>query len=99
MYWLAKEEVAHTTKFNSLKDLVISLGCDYLRELSLGRNAQYSSEQIISELLQSLSLVIEERILNEMQSSNFFALMTDDSLVPRPSSLPSLPIIMRRFEI
>ena len=79
MYWLAKEEVAHTTKFNSLKDLVISLGCDYLRELSLGRNAQYSSEQIISELLQSLSLVIEERILNEMQSSNFFALMTDES--------------------
>ena len=44
MYWLAKEEVAHTTKFNSLKDLEIS---DYLRELSLGRNAQYSSEQII----------------------------------------------------
>ena len=56
IYWLAKQEVAHTTKFNSLKDLAIQLGCDYLRELSLGRNAQYSSEQIISELLQCLRL-------------------------------------------
>ena len=42
LYWLAKEEVAHTTKFNSLKDLAIRLGCEYFRELSLGRNAQYS---------------------------------------------------------
>ena len=70
MYWLAKQEIAHTTKFNSLKDLAIQLGCDYLRELSLGKNAQYSSEQIISELLQSLSLVIEEKILSDLQSSD-----------------------------
>ena len=76
MYWLAKQEVAHTTKFNSLKDLAIQLGCDYLRELRLGRNAQYSSEQI---MLQCLSLVIEERILSDMQSSDFFPLMTDES--------------------
>ena len=27
LYWLVKEEVAHTTKFNSLKDLVVHLGC------------------------------------------------------------------------
>ena len=79
MYWLAKQEVAHTTTFNSLKDLAIQLGCDYLHELSLGRNAQYSSEQIISELLQCLSLVIEEHILSDLQSSDFFALMTDES--------------------
>ena len=79
MYWLAKEEVAHTTKFNSLKDLVILLDCDYLRELCLGKNAQYTSEQIISEFLQCLGLVIEEKIILEMQSSDFFALMTGES--------------------
>ena len=45
MYWLAKQEVVHKTKFSSLKDLAIQLGCDYLRELNLGRNAQYSSEK------------------------------------------------------
>ena len=79
LYWLVKEEVAHTTKFNSLKDLVVHLGCDYLRELNLGRNAQYSSEQTIAELLQCLSLVIEERIQSDLQSSEFFSLMTDES--------------------
>ena len=79
MYWLAKQEVAHTTKFTSLKDLAIQLGCDYLNELSLGRNAQYTSEQIISELLSCLSLVIEQQILSYMQSSDRFALMTDES--------------------
>ena len=79
VYWLAKEEIAHTTKFNSLKDLVIHLGCDFLCELSLGRNAQYSSEQIISELLQCISLVIKEQIVSDMQSSLFFSLMTDES--------------------
>ena len=33
IYWLAKEEIAHTctTKFNSLKDLVIHFGSDFLR--------------------------------------------------------------------
>ena len=72
MYWLAKQEVAHTTKFNSLKDLAIQLGYDYLHKLSLGRNTQYPSEQIISELLQCLSLVIEERIVSDLQSSDFF---------------------------
>lgn len=79
LYWLAKEEVAHTTKFNSLKDLAVKLGCDYLRELNLGRNAQYSSEQTIAELLQCLSLVIEEKILSDLQHSDLFSLMTDES--------------------
>ena len=60
LYWLAKEVVPHTTKFHSLKDLAIRLGCDYLRELNLSTNAQYSSEQTIAELLHCLSLVIEE---------------------------------------
>jgi len=79
LYWLAKEEVAHTTKFTSLKDLSISLGCDYLHELNVGRNAQYTSEQTIAELLHCLSQVIEEQILSDLQSSQFFSLMTDES--------------------
>ena len=76
LYWLAKEEVAHTTKFNSLKEVAILLGCDYLR---LRRNAQYSSEQFIGEMLQCLSQVIEEQIISDLQSSDFFSLMTDKS--------------------
>ncbi len=42
MYWLAKEEIPHTTNFSSLKDLVVRLGCDYMRDLFVGRNADHS---------------------------------------------------------
>lgn len=79
MYWLAKEEVAHTTKFSSLMDLTIQLGSDYLRELNLGRNAHYTSEQTVRELLHCLSSVIEEKILDDIRASDFFSLMTDES--------------------
>ena len=93
LYWLVKEEIAHTTKFVSLHDLAIHLGCDYLRDLNLGGNAHYSSEQCISELLQSLSAVIEERILSNLSSSEFFALMTDEST--DSSILKQLVLIVR----
>ena len=71
--------MAHTTKFHSLKDLAIRIGCEYLHELSLGGNAQYNSEQTVAELLHCLSQAIEEKILFDLQSSEFFSLMTDES--------------------
>ena len=42
-------------------------------------NFHYTSEQTIRELLQCLSSVIEEQILEDIRSSNSFALMTDES--------------------
>ena len=38
-------------------------GMEYLRELSLGGNALYNSEQTFAELLHCLSQVIDEQIL------------------------------------
>ena len=55
------------------------LGSDYLKELNLGRNAHYTSEQTMRELLQCLFSVVEEQILEDIHSSNFLALMTDES--------------------
>lgn len=66
----------HTTEFNSLKDLTITLGCDYLRKLNLGRNAQYSSKHYVTELLQYLSLVIEKQIVSDI---HVLSLLTDES--------------------
>ena len=66
MYWLAKEEIAHTTKLSSLIDLSIRLGSDYL-----GRNAHNTSEQIVRELLHCLSSAFEEQILDDIHSSDF----------------------------
>ena len=31
LYWLAKEEIAHFTKFDSLRKLCLDLSCDYFR--------------------------------------------------------------------
>ena len=77
--WLAKEELPHTTKFSSLKDLAVQLGCNYMCELCIGKNAQYSCEQIIAEFLQCLAQVIVDKIIADIQLSGFFSVMTDES--------------------
>lgn len=59
VYWLAKEDV----KYASLMKLCINLGAEYLRELNIGRNATYTSEQIIiGVLLECIVAVIVEEI-------------------------------------
>ena len=72
IYWLAKEEVTHTTKYDSLLDLAISLGCNYLKELHVSDNAHYRSRQIVREFLQTLALQIEKDSLQELASSPYF---------------------------
>ena len=51
LYWLAKEETSHHTKFKSLINLGKSLGCSYLSELQVAKNATYSSHRIIDEFI------------------------------------------------
>ena len=78
VYWLAKEEVAHTTKYESLLDLAINLGCTYLKELHVADNAHYRSTQTVGEFLQTL-LVQIECSLKALASSPYFSLMIDES--------------------
>ena len=49
LYWLANNEVAHFTKFESLRKLCLDLGCDYFNELNVGRNAHYSLHRIMAQ--------------------------------------------------
>ena len=79
VYWLAKEDIAIATKYDSLVNLVKSLGCSYLNDLSIGRNATYTSKRIVAEFLQCLSSVIESEKLDNLKRSPFFSLMTDES--------------------
>ena len=79
MYWLVKEEVAHTTKYESSLDLAIDLGCNYLKELHIARIATYRSRQIVGEFLQSISRQVEEDTLQQLASSTYFSIMTDES--------------------
>ena len=82
LYWLAKEEVAHFIKFDSLRQLCSDLGCEYFRELNMGGNAKYNSNRMIEEWLSIMSNVIEEDLLKLIQVSPviaLIALMCDES--------------------
>ena len=45
LYWLCKEEVAHTMKFELLLELGKSVGVEYLDAVCQGGNAQYTSSR------------------------------------------------------
>ena len=79
LYWLAKEEIAHFTKFDSLRKLCLDLGCDYFRELNMSGNAKYNSHRMIEEWLTILSNITEEDLLKQIQLSPAIGLMCDES--------------------
>ena len=74
MYWLSKNEVAHFTKLESLKQLCIELGC-----LNIAGNANYSSHRIIGEWLDIMSQQIEQSLLETVHRSPAMGLMVDES--------------------
>ena len=79
LYWLVREEAAHHTKFGSLLELGKSLGCSYLSELELGKNAHYTSHRIIDEFLSALSKCVEDVILSKVQESPVLSILCDES--------------------
>ena len=79
VYWLCKEEVAHTTKYESLIDLAINLGCTYLEELNISTRANYRSRRIVGEFIELLSSITERDIIVKVKASPYFSLMTDES--------------------
>ena len=54
-----------------------NLGCTYFKALNVGRNAQYTSPQIVNEFLE-VSLVLED-VLDDMRRSSAFSIMVDES--------------------
>ena len=63
MHWLAKEEIAHTTKFESLISLAVSTGAKEVKTLSKGGNAKYTSERTMHEIIEVLSATVEDEIV------------------------------------
>ena len=79
VYWLAKEETAHYTKFPSLLRLAKFLGCSYLHELDVAGNAHYTSNRMIDEFLTILSQSVEKDILSKVQASPVISVLCDES--------------------
>ena len=72
LYWLAKQEIPHTTDFVGLLELAQSLGATYLQDLNLGSNAHYTSERFVQEAMTSLGEVISKKIVDDLRASPFF---------------------------
>ena len=79
MHWLAKEEIAHTTKFESLISLAVSIGAKELKSRSKGGNAKYTSERTMYEIIEVLSATIEEEILQVISTSPLISILCDES--------------------
>ena len=58
LYWLAKQEIPHTTNFAGLIELTQSLGVTYLNDLNLGGNTHYMSERFMQEAIVLLGKVV-----------------------------------------
>ena len=79
LYWLAKEEVAHHTKFSSLLELAKSIGCPYLSELDVSKGAKYTSHMMIDDFLMVLSDCIETTVLSDVHKSLCVGILCDES--------------------
>ena len=77
--FLCKQEIAHTTTYPQLLALAESLGCDYFRALNVGKNAKYTSPQIVAEFLEALNAHVEEKVVMGVKQSTYFSLMVDES--------------------
>ena len=79
IYWLCKNEIAHTTTYPNLLQLAEELGCEYFKSLRVGHNATYTSRQVIHEFLGIMNDMIQESVLQSFRDSTYFSLMVDES--------------------
>ena len=79
LYFLAKQKIPHTTNFEPLLDFLELLGLDVKDDICVAKNATYTSDKSIQEMLFIMSEVIETQILAKMKDSDHFALMLDET--------------------
>ena len=79
LYFLAKQRIPHTTNYEPLLDLLGILGLNVKSKIQIAKNAVYTSDKAIQEMLYVISEIIETQILNEMREACHFALMLDET--------------------
>ena len=79
MYWLAKEETAHHTKFSFLLQLAKSMGCSYFSELEIAQKANYTSHRMRDEFVTVLSDCVEQDLLSKAKASAALGILCDES--------------------
>ena len=79
LYFLCKRIIPHTTNYEPLLDLAGFLGIDIKSKISIARNATYTSDKTVQDIVYVITEVIEVGILEQMTKSEHFALMFDET--------------------
>ena len=90
--FLFEEEIPHTTKFNTLVDLVCSFDsslCHFAQ--TRDQNAHYRSHESVDDFMQAMNEVLDERMSNKLRSSinkyGSWSLLADESSISNKSFL------------
>ena len=79
VYFLAQEEIPHTTKYEPLLRLLSHLGLPHLEILNKGGNTNYTSYRIIDELLGLLSDEVKRLVQSQLEKSPYIGLICDET--------------------
>ncbi len=79
LYFLTKQRIPHTTNYEPLLDLLESLGLTVKSDICIAKNATYTSDKTIQEMVNILSEVLETNTINQTRESNHIALMFDET--------------------
>ncbi len=79
VYFLAKEEIPHMTKYKPLLELLSLLGLPFLETLYKGDNATYTSHRIIEEFLSILGDLVKSNLVIQLRKSPSYSIICDET--------------------
>ena len=79
VYFLASEEIPHTTKYESLMKLLSYLGLPHLDVLNKGGNAKYTSYRTVDELLTLLGDEVRQAVVGAVKASPCIGIICDET--------------------
>ena len=79
VYFMAKEEIPHMTKYEPVMKLLSYLGLPHLEALNKGGNAKYTSYRIVDELLTLLGDEVKQKVVRSLQESPCIGLICDET--------------------
>ncbi|XP_070546707.1 uncharacterized protein C17orf113-like [Ptychodera flava] len=77
IYYMAKKNCPND-HFSDLNWLTIMQGCDELKGLKVDAHTNYEHPNSIHSFQEAMKLVIDEKMVLELQQSEFFAVLTDE---------------------
>ena len=79
VYFLAKEEIPHMTKYKPLLEFIGHLGLPFLETLHKAENAKSTSHCIIEVFLSLLGEAVTASLIGDLQKSPCFAIICDET--------------------